>query len=407
MSYSLDSTGTILAWHASDNIEPLLSTVIGEGYTVTAAIGQEDVLAATLQTLPDMLLISLQASGEEGYALCRVLRSLEITRLLPIVFVGTRCEQSELVNVLRCGGSDYVQLPMDAEESWLRISRHLHTAQVMRQLQVEKASLNKMVSAYDQMIQRQEAIRETLAEENRNLQRLAYVDGLTQVANRYSFNQTIVRLWKDAYQQGQPVSLLLCDIDYFKRYNDTYGHLQGDRCLHSVAQAIVRGAHRQEDYVARYGGEEFAVLLPSTDLAGAQQVAKAVQQEVMSEQIPHRASLVQPQVSLSIGICTLTPDSLDMSHEVLIHGADEALYTAKLRGRNLAVANTHSGLVSIAPAAKSASTRYSLSTDACQRNELLQLATGSKSTGFGSTGSKLHQMRNLLILNSRETVRSL
>ena len=156
---------------------------------------------------------------------------------------------------------------MDAEESWLRISRHLHTAQVMRQLQVEKASLNKMVSAYDQMIQRQEAIRETLAEENRNLQRLAYVDGLTQVANRYSFNQTIVRLWKDAYQQGQPVSLLLCDIDYFKRYNDTYGHLQGDRCLHSVAQAIVRGAHRQEDYVARYGGEEFAVLLPSNRLS--------------------------------------------------------------------------------------------------------------------------------------------
>ena len=188
------------------------------------------------------------------------------------MLLGSRSEESELVKSLRCGGSDYVQLPMNKEESWLRLNRHLYTGQVVRRLQIEKETLNKRMSAYDQIIRRQEAIQATLAEENRNLQRLAFVDGLTQVANRRGFNQTIAQLWQRAYQLEQPVSLLLCDIDYFKRYNDTYGHPTGDTCLYSVAQAIVKGAHRQGDYVARYGGEEFAVLLPATDLAGAQQV---------------------------------------------------------------------------------------------------------------------------------------
>ena len=396
MTYSLACTGTVLTWHLSDEVGSIIKTVADRGYQVVSASGQDEALTAVLKTLPDMLLISLQASGEDGYALCQTLRSLEVTQLLPIVFIGTRSEQSELVKVLRCGGSDYIQMPMETEESWLRLSRHLHTAQMMRRMRIEKASLNKMVSAYDRMIQRQEAIRETLAEENRNLQRLAFVDGLTQVANRHSFNQTIVQLWKAAYQQGQPVSLLMCDIDYFKRYNDSYGHLKGDRCLHSVAQAIARGAHRQGDYVARYGGEEFAVLLPSTDSAGAQQVAKAIQQEVLGEQIPHRASLVKLHVSLSMGICTLTPDRPDTSHEVLIHGADEALYTAKLRGRNLAVANTCGGLVSVTPVAKSSATHHPLEADTRWSSTLPQAAGRVKSL------SESHKLKTLrLIANGK------
>ncbi len=112
---------------------------------------------------------------------------------------------------------------------------------------------------------------------------------------------------------------------------------------------MVRGAHRHSDQVARYGGEEFAILLPATDAKGAQQVALAVQSELTRAQVPHQASLVNSHVTLSIGICTLRPDSSQHNHDVLIHGADEALYTAKLRGRNRAVVNSADGLVSIAP----------------------------------------------------------
>ena len=352
MTYLSASASTILIWSASNEVEPLVKILANKGCRVIFASSKDAVIERVIRYSPDILLISLQTSGTLGYELCRSLRSLEATSLLPIVFVGARHEQPELIRVLRCGGSDYLQMPVEEEESWLRLSRYLSTVQVMRRLQTEKETLNKKVSAYNQMIQQQEAIRESLAEENRNLQRLAFVDGLTQIANRRSFNQTIAQLWQNAYRLAEPLSLLLCDIDYFKRYNDTYGHPAGDRCLYEVAQAIVRGAHRQGDYVARYGGEEFAILLPSTPLAGAQQVTNAVQKEVEKAKIAHKTSLVKSQVSLSIGICTLVPDSLKTPHEVLVHGADEALYTAKLRGRNMAVANTRSGLVSVAGSAK-------------------------------------------------------
>ena len=351
MTYLSASAGTVLVWHASNDIEPLVKILTNGGCRVVFAANKEATLASAVLYSPDIVLISLQASGTSGYELCRTLRSQEATSLTPIVFVGARDKQPELAKVLRYGGSDYIQIPIDEEESWFRLSHHLSTVQMMRRLQTEKETLNKKVSAYNQMIQRQEAIQESLTEENRNLHRLAFVDGLTQVANRRSFNQTIAQLWQNAYRLAEPVSLLLCDIDYFKRYNDTYGHPAGDRCLHEVAQAIVKGAHRKGDYVARYGGEEFAVLLPSTPFSGAQQVANAVQQEVAKAKIAHRTSLVKSQISLSIGVCTLVPDSLKTPYEVLVHGADEALYTAKLRGRNIAVANTRDGLVSVVPPA--------------------------------------------------------
>ena len=198
------------------------------------------------------------------------------------------------------------------------------------------------------MLEQQEQLKVSLAKENQALQRLAFVDGLTQVANRRSFNQSIAELWKEAMQKRQPLSLLLCDIDYFKRYNDTYGHVEGDRCLQAVAAALLRGAHRFQDHVARYGGEEFAILLPATDLEGAQKVAFTIQSEMLQMQMAHDSSLVAPWVTLSVGICTMVPDRENQQPcESLIHGSDEAMYTAKLRGRNRSVVNTLTELVSI------------------------------------------------------------
>lgn len=347
---SATSANTVVAWRPlaqQDSSDPVMLTLRQQGYQIISVSQKSEVLETVLQRLPDLLLIDLQAAGKEGYGLCKILRKLPRTSAVPIVFVGSRDETYELVDVLRCGGSEYLQMPMGAEECWLRLERHLHTAQLVRKLEADRASLYQQVWSCNRMLREQEQIQVSLAEENQALQRLAFVDGLTQVANRRSFNEQMPKLWQQALLSAQPLSLLLCDIDYFKRYNDTYGHPTGDECLQMVAEALRRGAHRHRDQVSRYGGEEFAILLPGTDSKGAQQVALAVQSEIERAQMPHQSSLVKPYISLSIGICTLVPDSAEQSCEVMVHGADEALYTAKLRGRDRAVVNAPEGLISI------------------------------------------------------------
>lgn len=351
-SIATPTVGSAVVWQSHstcDSGEPFLPTLQQHGYCVKRVSQESEALQAVLESVPDLLVIYLQASGEEGYEFCKILRKLPRTSTVPVVFAGTRAQDSELGSALRCGGNEYVQLPMSADDCWLRLERHLRTVQLVRSLEAEKASLHQKIWSYNHILRQQEAEQVSLAKENQALQRLAFTDGLTKVANRHSFNTKIEELWREAIATQRPLSLLLCDIDYFKRYNDTYGHPAGDVCLQAVADALVRGAHRHGDQVARYGGEEFAILLPATDSRGAQQVALAAQSELTRAQVPHRASLVNAYVTLSIGICTLQPDSAQHNHDVLIHGADEALYTAKLRGRNHTVVNASNGLVSVMP----------------------------------------------------------
>lgn len=329
----------------SDCLTHLTPFLQAQGYCVKSLSTEDDILQAVLERTPSLLLIYLQTAEEAGYNLCRVLRTLTRSRTMPIVFVGVRDATQELVKALRCGGDEYIQLPARCEEVRLRLERHLHTANMMRSLEEEKASLHQKLWSYSAILKQQEEIQVSLTRKNQALQRLAFTDGLTQVANRRSFNETLPQLWQAAYETHQPLSLLLCDIDYFKRYNDTYGHPTGDDCLKSVADALVKAAHRKDDQVSRYGGEEFAILLPSTDAKGAQQVALAAHLEIAKAQIAHEASLVKPIVSLSIGICTLTPDSAQQRPDLLIHGADEALYKAKLEGRDCSIANTARGFI--------------------------------------------------------------
>jgi diguanylate cyclase (GGDEF)-like protein len=165
------------------------------------------------------------------------------------------------------------------------------------------------------------------------LHRLSALDGLTNIANRRTFAQALEQEWLRAMRQDTPLSALLIDIDYFKQYNDCYGHQAGDDCLKSVASALSLAVQRPADLVARYGGEEFVVLLPETDEIGAHAVAQKLQQIVATLCIPHAASPIGDTVSMSIGICTLTPGRGESSRR-LIAGADQALYRAKASGRN-------------------------------------------------------------------------
>lgn len=167
------------------------------------------------------------------------------------------------------------------------------------------------------------------------VQRLAMVDGLTQTSNRRHFDDYLDQVWKRLGQMAAPLSLILCDIDFFKRYNDTYGHPAGDECLRQVATAIRQTANREEDLVARYGGEEFAVILSNTTAEGALKVAERIRAAVKALNLTHQQSPLG-QVSLSLGIATLVPDD-QSSPSRLINHADRALYEAKKQGRDRAI----------------------------------------------------------------------
>ncbi|MEA3464544.1 MAG: diguanylate cyclase [Thermodesulfobacteriota bacterium] len=174
---------------------------------------------------------------------------------------------------------------------------------------------------------------ENLRKANLELEKLAKIDGLTGVANRREFDQTIIALWKVAHRRKTALACLMIDIDYFKAYNDTYGHSQGDDCLRQIAHIIQQSCLRPDDFIARYGGEEFVVLLPKTGHADASRVAERIRNNVYQAQIPHAGSLSQPTVTLSVGVCSLHPENLTAAQE-LIDCADRSLYTAKSSGRN-------------------------------------------------------------------------
>jgi len=171
-----------------------------------------------------------------------------------------------------------------------------------------------------------------------SLAREVTIDGMTQIANRRAFDQRLATEWQRLAREKMPIAILLCDVDFFKRFNDRYGHPAGDDCLRAVAKSIEACIRRPADLAARYGGEEFAVILPNTDRDGATFIAEKVCQAVNKLEIPHEASYVGGFVSISIGIASILPER-QVSPRSLIESADKALYLAKDQGRNRVVFN--------------------------------------------------------------------
>lgn len=168
---------------------------------------------------------------------------------------------------------------------------------------------------------------------NQKLQKLATVDSLTNLANRRQFDEYLYQQWQQMRRQIDWLSLILIDVDYFKLYNDNYGHLAGDFCLQAVAEAIKSSVQRATDLVARYGGEEFAVILPATSVDGAIYLAEKMINNVRELKIVHEKSLVSPCITISLGVASVIPD-LEMKPASLIANSDAALYAAKSSGRD-------------------------------------------------------------------------
>ncbi len=216
---------------------------------------------------------------------------------------------------------------MEVEENFQRTEKKLREAN--RKIERVNFELVKEIA------ERQRAETE-LKEANKTLQRLATLDGLTQIANRRQLDERLHQEWERMKREQKPLSLILCDIDFFKLYNDAYGHQSGDNCLCAITQAIHVNVKRAGDLVARYGGEEFAVILPNTNGPQAIHVAELIRKEMLQLAIDHKKSPISPYVTLSLGVACIIPRRELLAGQ-LVKEADEALYEAKRRGRNRVV----------------------------------------------------------------------
>ncbi|MBD2260759.1 sensor domain-containing diguanylate cyclase [Pseudanabaena sp. FACHB-2040] len=210
----------------------------------------------------------------------------------------------------------------------------VHACSDYRQWQPAEAELLQQIANQLAIAIQQSELYQRLQQANQELEQISTTDSLTQLANRRRFDEYLRREWQRLAREQAPIALILCDVDYFKLYNDTYGHSAGDACLTQIAQAISQAIKRPSDLAARYGGEEFAVVLPNTHQSGALKIAQAIRRRLARLQIPHAASPVQAQITLSFGIAVAAMPPVATAPQILIEAADQALYQAKAEGRN-------------------------------------------------------------------------
>lgn len=223
--------------------------------------------------------------------------------------------------------ADYRALTSDGGYVWIRDVVHV--------VRDEAGEVEALVGFMFDISERKKT-EEKLAKLQKELEELSFKDGLTGVANRRMFDSIMQVEWTNARRNAQPLSIIMFDIDYFKQYNDLYGHLQGDECLKQVARLLESAAARSRDFFARYGGEEFVMVLPETDANSAATVAERCRKLIFKEQIPHQASLVSQMLTVSMGTATLVP-SAEHKLSDFIDSADRQLYRAKEGGRNCVV----------------------------------------------------------------------
>ncbi|HEY0661143.1 MAG TPA: diguanylate cyclase [Lysobacter sp.] len=276
----------------------VLHEIFSVDHDVFMATSGEQALAFCRETPPDLVLLDVVMPQMDGLEVCRALKREPETASIPVIFVTGLDDPREEAACWDAGGVDFITKPINAQTVRNRVRAHL-----------------------------------TLKQQSDLLRRMAWIDGLTGVANRRQFDERLLREWQRCRRAGQHFSAAIIDIDFFKPYNDTYGHLAGDDCLRRVAAAIVQGLSRPGDLVARTGGEEFTCLLPEAELSGARVVAERIERAVRALCIPHAASELG-KVTVSIGIASADPETeTDKTAEELLERADRGLYRAKRMGR--------------------------------------------------------------------------
>ncbi|EPG66471.1 diguanylate cyclase [Leptospira wolffii] len=267
-----------------------------------------------------LLLDILLPGGMNGLDILKTLGSKEEFADLPVIIITAIHDTQTLESAFDLGAVDYVTKPFDANELRARVRSALRLRHEMLQRKQREKDL--------------EEITDKLSEAYQTLLRVSRTDGLSGIWNRRFFDEILEVEWKRSCRGSKPISLLLLDIDYFKKYNDTYGHQAGDECIRKVAGVLKNTARRAGDFPARYGGEEFAIILPETDSGKALVVAETIRARVQDLKISHEASDVSPFVSVSIGIASTVPDKKSNHLDKLLEESDKALYRSKESGRN-------------------------------------------------------------------------
>jgi diguanylate cyclase (GGDEF)-like protein len=244
-----------------------------------------------------LVLLDVVMPGIDGYEVCRQLKADPITALIPIIFVTAHFDEADEVRGFELGAVDFIHKPINPLITQMRVRNQL--------LIKQQADL---------------------------LRSIALNDGLTGIANRRKFDANLETQWQHCQRNAQPLSLLMLDVDFFKRYNDHYGHQQGDICLQEIARTLEESLQRPLDLAARYGGEEFALILPHTDMKGASYIADKILLNVQNLGLEHQTSDAADWVTLSIGAATITPTAAANPTQ-LLSAADQQLYLAKSAGR--------------------------------------------------------------------------
>lgn len=247
---------------------------------------------------PDLILLDVMMPEIDGYEVCRRLKNGAATKNVPVIFVTARSDVEDEEHGLKLGAVDYIAKPFHLPIVAARVRNHIN-------LKLKTDLLESQ----------------------------AMLDGLTNIPNRRRFDEVLDQEWKRAQRSGLPLALIMADIDFFKHYNDNYGHGSGDLCLKKVAEALSMSIERPSDMVARYGGEEFVVILPETEAEGARTIAERFRCNVEAMQLPHKYSDASNVVTVSVGCASLIP-AAGIEPDFLLKRADEGLYRAKNSGRN-------------------------------------------------------------------------
>jgi diguanylate cyclase (GGDEF)-like protein len=280
------------------NLQILGNTLKSDDLTVAFATNGKKALEYVQKKQPDLILLDIMMPDMDGYEVCKRLKEDAQTMHIPIIFITAMSDADDEYRGFELGGADYITKPFNPR---------LVRARVESQLRLKrKTDL---------------------------LEKLSSIDGLTEIPNRRQFDETLSNEWARARRAQSNISLILIDIDFFKQYNDHYGHAAGDKCLQKVAKTLKHSLKRPADFVARYGGEEFVVILSEIDHQSALMMANKLNESIFQLELPHGASQVSEYLTISLGIATTIPQD-DQRHESLLETADKYLYEAKSSGRN-------------------------------------------------------------------------
>jgi diguanylate cyclase (GGDEF)-like protein len=277
-----------------------LASIFDQDYDILFALNGLEAIDISLRERPDLIILDVMMPDLDGYTVCKTIKNHPHTKDIPIVFLTAHCDAEEEIRGLEMGAADFISKPFYPKIVKIRVSNQI-------ELKYAREKLTK----------------------------LAITDGLTGIANRRYFDDQLAHEWTRARRLNQTLAIAMIDVDWFKKYNDHYGHQGGDDCLRQVANALSNVAKRDSDFVARYGGEEFAIILPMTQAENALELSKNICLALSNLELPHALSDFG-HVTLSVGVAVGCPKQNTTPHNLLVN-ADKALYTAKEKGRNRAV----------------------------------------------------------------------